>query len=343
MPYTVPSHRLDAVAEVLEALSASRSAVLTTHLNADGDGAGSGVALAAWLRARGNRAVVVNPTPFPDAYRFLLDGESEGWILPAGSSEAHEACRRADLAVVLDTGEVPRIGRVKPMIDGLKTVVVDHHPPGDQPIGGISLRDPAACATAELVYDLVISAGGPWPRPLVEGLYVAVLTDTGSFRFSNATPASHRVAAELIERGAEPEALYGHVYGAAPLRRLLLLRAALDTLEVDPVSCVSWMTVPEDAFRALEATADDLEGLVDYPRSIEGTEVGLLFRRTSGGGTKVSFRSNGEVDVNALARQFGGGGHVRASGALVEKPLEDVVPEVVEATRRAVAGARGAA
>ena len=339
MAYTVPAHRMDAVAEVVEALSASRRAVLTTHLNADGDGAGSGAALAAWLRARGNAAFIVNPTPFPDAYRFLL-GESDGWVLPAGSQEAQEACRRADLAVVLDTGEVPRIGRVKPMIDGLKTVVVDHHPPGDQPIGGTQLRDSDACATGELVFDLVLSGGGPWTRPVVEGIYVAILTDTGSFRFSNASPASHRVAAELIERGADPEELHRRVYGASPLRRLRLLRAALETLEVDAGAGVSWMIVPDDAFRALEAVPDDLEGLVDYPRSIEGTQVGLLFRKTSNG-TKVSFRANGDVDVNALARQFGGGGHVRASGALVERSLEEVVPEVVEATRRAVAGALG--
>lgn len=339
MTYETPAHRKAAVAEVTEALRASRNAVLTTHLNADGDGAGSEVALAAWLRGHGNRAVIVNPTPYPEMFRFLLEGEHDHWILPAGSPEATEACRRADLAVVLDTAEVPRIGRVKPLIDGLKTVVIDHHPAGDQPIGGIHLRDTVACATGELVFDVITAVGGPWPLPVVNGLYVAVLTDTGSFRFSNATPASHRVAADLIERGADPEELHRRVYGASPLRRLLLLRAALETLKFDPDAGVAWMLVPEDAFRSLEATPDDLEGLVDYPRSIEGAEVGLLFRRTSGG-TKISFRSNGPVDVNALARQFGGGGHVRASGALVERHPDQVVPDVVEATKEAVRSTR---
>jgi len=339
MAYRTPAHRTDAVAEVLDALRASRRAVLTTHLNADGDGAGSEVALAAWLRAQGNPATIVNPTPFPEMYRFLLPADGEDWVLPAGSADAQTACDRADLAVVLDTGEVHRIGRAKPMIEELKTVVVDHHPPGDQPIGGISFRDPAACATGELVFDLVLAADGPWPPAVLDGTYVAVMTDTGSFRFSNSTPACHRIVAELIERGSDPEGLYREVYGASPLRRLLLLRAALETLEVDPESGVAWMTVPEDAFRSLKASPDDLEGLIDYPRSIEGTEVGLLFRRTSNG-TKVSFRANGPVDVNVLARQFGGGGHVRASGALVDRPLEQVVPEVVEATRQAVRAAQ---
>jgi phosphoesterase RecJ-like protein len=228
------------------------------------------------------------------------------------------------------------------MIENLSTLVIDHHPPGDQPIGGVSLRDPRACATGELTFDVIYAAGGPWPRPVVEGLYVAVLTDTGSFRFSNSTPESHRVTAELVERGADPEWLYGKVYGHTPLRKLFLLRAALDTLDVDMSTGVAWMSVPDEAFRDLEAVTEDLEGLVDYPRSIEGVEVGLLFRKTAAG-TKVSFRSNGVVDVNALARRFGGGGHVRASGALVEGAAPgEVIPKVVEATREAVRAARAA-
>jgi phosphoesterase RecJ-like protein len=340
--YQTPPNRKEAVTAALEVLLASRRAVITTHVNADGDGAGSEVALAAWLRSNGNAAYIVNPTPFPEGYRFLLDEGDSSWILPAGSSEAQGACSRADLAVVLDTGEQPRIGRVKPMIENLKTLVIDHHPTGDQPIGGVSLRDSSACATGELTFDVIHAAGGPWPRSVLEGLYVAILTDTGSFRFSNSTPNSHRVTAELIERGADPEWLYGHVYGHTPLRKLLLLSAALDTLDVDMSLGMAWMVVPDETYRELEAQNEDLEGLVDYPRSIEGVEVGLLFRKTAGG-TKVSFRSNGVVDVNALARRFGGGGHVRALGALVEGENPDVViPRVVEATREAVRAARAA-
>ncbi len=334
MSYTTPPGRAAAVDEAVEALRASRQAVLTTHLNADGDGVGSEVALATWLRANGNRAVIINPTPFPELYAFLLDDDSEAWVLPAGSERAREACAGADLAVVLDTGEIPRIGRVRPMIRDLRTVVVDHHPVGDRPIPGVSFRDMAACATGELVYDILLAAGGPWPAAVVHGLYVAVLTDTGSFRFSNTTPASHRVAAELIERGADAEVLYRRVYGASPLRRLRLLSAALETLDADVESGVSWMIIPEDAYQSLNASADDIEGFVDFPRSLDGTEVGLLFRKTSRG-TKVSLRSNGAVDVNSLARRFGGGGHVRASGALLDLPMNEAVPLVVAAASAA--------
>jgi len=337
--YETPSRRRAPIAAAMEALRSSRRAILTTHLNADGDGAGSEAALVSWLRSNGNEAFIVNPTLFPDRYRFLLEGEGPGWILPAGSAEAQARCARADLAVVLDTGEVHRIGRVKPMIDHLNTVIVDHHPPGDQPIGGVSLRDPSACATGELVYDLMLAAGGPWTRPVLEGIYIAILTDTGSFRFSNSTPASHLVAADLIERGAEPERLHARAYGAAPLRKLMLLRASLDTLEVDAEHGIAWMTVPEDAYRELGGLPEDLEGLVDYPRSIEGIAVGLLFRKTTNG-TKISFRSTGTIDVNSLARTFGGGGHVRASGALVDGLPEAVLPRVLAATRQAVTAGR---
>ena len=319
--------------EALDALRGSRHAVLTTHLNADGDGVGCQIAMAAWMRALGGRVWIVNPTPFPDMFRFLLpDGD---WVLDAGSPEAREACAQADLAVVLDTGEVPRIGRVKPMIDGVPTVVVDHHQPGEQPIGGVSLRDPGACATGELVHDLVLACDGPWPRATLDGIYVAILTDTGSFRFSNSTPASHRIAADLIADGADPEELHRRVYGAAPLRRLRLLAKALATLEMDEAAGIAWMRVP-DKIDGADPRTEDVEGIVDYPRSIAGVEVGMIFRRTASGGTKISFRANGPVDVNALAREFGGGGHIKASGALVERPPADVIPRVVEATRRAI-------
>ena len=333
MTHQTPESRHSAVEAVLEALKGVETAILTTHLNSDGDGIGSQVALAAWLRALGTEAYMVNPTPVPESLHFVVPDHS--WVVDPSSPEGRQLCDSADVAVVLDTGEVPRIGRVKPLIDGLATIVIDHHPPGDRPIGGVSFRDSTACATGELVFDVMSGAGGPWPAAADLAIYVAILTDTGSFRFSNTRPASHNIVAELVERGVSPEDTYRRVYGTSH-RRLRLLHSTLKELELDPRSRVAWMTVSSKDYDELGATADDLEGLVDYPRSIEGIEVGLLFRRTTKGGIKVSFRSNGRVDVNELAHRFGGGGHLRASGALVEGALEQVRQEVVSATLAAV-------
>jgi len=335
LSYRTPAHRAAAVNEVKNALLASRRAVLTTHLNADGDGGGCEAALASWMRSNGAEVWIVNPTSFPNNLRFLI--ENDDWILPVGTRKARDLCDSADLAVVLDTGEAPRIGRVHEMIRELPTVVIDHHPIGEKAIGGISLRDPSACATGELVFDVIHAAGGPWSRHVADGIYAAILTDTGSFRFDNATVMCHRVAAEVIAMGAEPAWMYERIYGSAPLRRYQLLRYALDSLVHEPDAKISWMVIPKEPYDELGVTAEDLEGIVDIPRSIEGTQVGLLFRDTSKGEVKVSFRSNGDVDVNALARTFDGGGHVKASGAVVPGPMDRAIEAVLERTRQAVA------
>lgn len=325
--------------DVLSALEPAQRIVVTTHLNSDGDGCGSAVALVSWLRARGKDASIITPTPYPALYRYLLPDPA--WVIPPGDENAKAVCKNADLAVVVDTGEVPRIGRVRPLIEHLPTVVIDHHPEGGRPIEGVSLRVPEAAAAGELVFELIQRAGGPWPEEIAQALYAAILTDTGGFRFSNTTANTFRIAAELVDKGVNPEAAHRNAYGSIPLRRLRLLSSALKTLEVDEGGRVAWMTIPREEYDTLGIQPDDLDGVVDYPRGVDGVEVGLLFRTTQGGGTKISFRSNGPVDVNELARRFGGGGHARAAGAHVNEALEKVRAEAVEATCGAVQEALG--
>ncbi len=326
--------RHSGIRNFFEALEGVERIVLTTHLNADGDGTGCQAALVELLRERGHEVRIVNPTPFPDNFRFLL-GDPDP-VLDAGSEAAAQWCREADLCIVVDTAEIPRLGRVRPMVEALPTVVIDHHPEGTRPIPGVPFVDTGAAAAGELVLDLLREAGGPWTRPAVEGLYVAIMTDTGSFRFSNTSPGVHRAAAELIERGAEPDALHRRVYGSAPIRRFQLLRETLKTLERSEDGGVAWMTVPPEVYDSLGCDPADLEGLTDYPRSIRGVEVAILFRVVRDG-IKISFRSNGEFDVNQLARTFDGGGHTRAAGALVPGPMDEARARVVDATIDAVA------
>ena len=338
MTHRIPPGRAEAVERLTEVIGRAGRVVLTTHVNADGDGAGSEAAVAAWLRSRGQEVWILNPTRFPPLFDFLIDDPE--WIVDAGGPRAQEIAARADLAVVLDTGESNRIGRVRSLIQHLPTVVVDHHLPGESPIDSDGVRDATACATGELVYDIVTQAGDDWTLTMRRGVYVAIMTDTGSFRFSNATPTAHRIVAELIEGGVDAEEIYRRVYGSAPARRYHLLAATLRELEVDEEAGIAWVTVPQEAYEALDATAEDLDGFVDYPRSVAGVEVGLLFRQAHSGGTKVSFRSNQFVDVQRLARRFGGGGHARASGALVREPMEQARPKVIAAAREAALSAR---
>jgi len=332
----VPESRAARLAEIGRALVGHRNIVLTTHVNADGDGAGSEAALAAWLLARGVRPVIVNPTRFPEQFRFLLP---EGLpALHSGTAEATAALEAAEAVCVLDTAEPKRIGRVAGAIGERPLYVIDHHVASEQNFDGLLLQDPTACATGELIHDLLLlhEWPAPWPQPAREGVYTAVVTDTGSFRYANSSPRAHAIAGALIAQGVDPESMYRRIYGTVPLRRIELLRHALQTLEADPEWPVSWISVDRRIFSEVGANSEDLEGLVEYARSIEGTEVALLFREVPDGSTKISFRSNGAVDVNAIAREFGGGGHVKAAGAIVGQRLGPARERVLAVVRHAL-------
>ncbi len=338
MSYRTSPERIPALRAVLESLEDSSRVVLTTHVNADGDGTGSQVAMALWLEQRGAECWIVNPTRFPPTFEFLL--RRHDFVVRAGSAKATEVCASSDRLLVLDTGETSRIGRVKSATDHLPKTIIDHHVEGPSPIEGVAVRDESACATGELVYDLLLLAGADITKEMAQAIYVAILTDTGSFRFSNSTPAAHRITAELIELGAEPERIYERVYGSSSLDRYRLLAASLAELEFDREAGVAWMTVPAEAYDLYASAPEDIDGFVDFPRSVDDAEVGLLFRTTQSGDTKVSFRSRGRINVNEMAKVFGGGGHAMASGALVSGSVEEARPQVLEVVRAGVRQAR---
>jgi bifunctional oligoribonuclease and PAP phosphatase NrnA len=336
----VPDHRRDPLREVVEALDGATAVALTTHVNADGDGAGSQAALAGWLVDRGKQVTIANPTPFPEQFSYLLPPSME-LLEPGAAMDAR--VRSADLVVVVDTGEPRRVGRLAKHLPDGRVIVLDHHPPAEGGIPGPGLRDPTACATGEIVYDLFsIATEDPWTSSMVEGVYVAIETDTGSFRFSNTTPRAHVIAADLIRRGVDPERVYRRLHATVPLQRIRMIRLALETLETDPVLPVTWITIPAEVTQNMDATPDDLDSVAEFARNIQGTEVAVTFRSTPDGATKVSLRSNGDVDVNVIAREFGGGGHVKAAGAVIGGPVEANRPRVLDAVRRAVqeSGAR---
>jgi phosphoesterase RecJ-like protein len=204
--------------------------------------------------------------------------------------------------------------------------------PGSLPPGPRYL-DPTAAATGELVFGLAVANGWPITQAAARGLYVALLTDTGGFRFSNTHPRTLRIAAELLEAGVDPEQIYLDVYARAPEGRPRLFAEALQTLVVEPEVGLAWVTVPPGAIERLGVSSDDLDGVVEFPRSIEGVRMALLFREVSQGRVKVSLRSVGSVDVASFARRFGGGGHTKAAGLALPGNLSEVQETVLAAAR----------
>ncbi|MEO5904723.1 MAG: bifunctional oligoribonuclease/PAP phosphatase NrnA [Gemmatimonadaceae bacterium] len=330
---TVSKERREAIERLAREFRAGRSVAISTHINADGDGCGSETALARILAQKGLTARIVNPTPWPDTYEFLL-----GTDVTDATSEGSAAMKRADLLVVLDISDVKRLGGLADTVRTLTIpkIVIDHHIPSDEPPSTEMLADTTACATGELIYDLAVTLGAEITPEIAVSLYVAILTDTGGFRFANTTARCLAVASQLLAAGVEPEEMYRRLYASHPIGRLHLLRDALATLEVDPAYGISWISVAAGAAEEYGLKSEDLEGLAEHPRSVGGTRMAIFFRDLGHGKIKVSFRSTGDVNVNEFARQFGGGGHARASGALIPGAIDGVRHTVINAAREFV-------
>lgn len=321
------------LAEIRELLLSASRVVLTTHLNPDGDGAGSEAALAHWLRRKGVGVQIVNANRIPENLRFLMP---EDVPVPEFGTEGRAAVRDADLAVVLDTSERTRLGDPWQELRRKRTVVIDHHPPDPEAIGDVAVRDPSACATGELIYDLITAGGEELELDEARALYVALVSDTGSFRFSNTTPRTHEIAARLLERGVDPTEMYRRLFGRMTMSRVELLQRVLGTLQRDDELPVAWIVLTQEDMQQAGADTEDREGLVEYARRLEGVEVAMLFRELPDGRTKVSFRSNGETDVSRLAKAFKGGGHEKAAGALVNLPMNEALDAVLAEVRAVV-------
>jgi phosphoesterase RecJ-like protein len=326
----VPDTRRGAIERLGRELVRGRTVALSTHVNADGDGCGSGTALARLCAQLGLQARIVNPTPWPEMYRFLLGDD-----VVDRSADGARALRGIDILLVHDISDVGRLGTLAQAVRELRVprLVIDHHVPGDEPAGDIILADVTACATGELVFDLATMLELTITPPIARSLYAAILTDTGGFRFSNTTPRCHAIAAALLSVGVDPEEMYTRIYASAPIGRLQLLGEALETLGIDRAHGITWISVAAGALERHEVRSEDLDGIVEHARSVSGTRLALFFRDLGHGKVKVSFRSMGGVDVNLFARQFGGGGHARAAGALVAGDLEDVRERVIAAAR----------
>jgi phosphoesterase RecJ-like protein len=327
-----PSRR-ESIDRIASTLRGKKRVAITTHINADGDACGSVAALARLLPQMGVDPIVINPTPWPSIFAFLLGDD-----ITDRSAKGASALKGVDALISLDVSDMKRIGQLADAARALRVprIVIDHHVPTDEPAGEILLADAEACATAELLFDFASLLELEITPRIAESLYTAILTDTGGFRYSNTSPRCHAIAASLLSRGVDPEEMYRRIYASVSPGRLFLLRDSLHSLGHDPEYGISWICVTADALERYEVSPEDLDGIVEHPRSIAGTRLALFFRDLGYGKVKVSFRSMGDVDVNRFARDFGGGGHAKASGALITGSLEQVRERVVGAARQYV-------
>jgi len=293
--------------QVLEVVDRGRRFLITGHMNPDGDVLGSMSSLALVLQRLGKETVVYNRDPAPSRYAFLPLMDRLVQKVP---DEAFDA------VFIVDCCEPQRVGPGFAQATGEAPIgAIDHHaaPPDDL---DFHYHDAGAAATGVLIYRLARALGVEVDEAIGQGIFVALVTDTGNFRYSNAGPEAFGIASALVDVGVDPHAISRQLYENEPLARLKLLGDALGRLTLSDEGRIAWLLMPEGCLEEHGASAEMLDGAVDYGRQVAGVEVSCLLRRNDDDPSefRMSLRSAGAVDVQAVARKLGGGGHRMASG-----------------------------
>jgi len=302
------------IAAILRQIENGCRFLVASHESPDGDALASTLALANALRAMGKEVVAYNRDGVPAPFDFLPGAAT---IVRSLDAEG-----RFDAGFILDAGELRRAGLH--LRDCCRTLInVDHHPYSER-FGEIHYVDEKASATGALVYRILQAAGWEINAEVALCIYTAILSDTGSFRYSNADPEAFRIAGEMVARGVSTWDVASCLYESQAAERLRLLARALSTLAVSACGRFASVSVTTTMLEETGTGPEHTDGFVNYPRSIRGVEVAIFFRQIGPSAFKVGFRSKGQVDVGALARELGGGGHHNAAGAVVEGTMDEV-------------------
>ncbi len=330
MSVPVPADLAKPLADAAAAIRQSRTIVLACHVNPDGDALGSLLGLALALLPLGKTLTCLSEDGVPDILKFLPSAD----LIQRTTDTAG-----FDLALVVDSGDLPRVGStIQPIIARARQVVdIDHHVTTGA-FGDIRILDARAASTAEIVYALLLALQTPITPEIATCLFTGIITDTGSFRFQNVTPNTLQVAAALLEAGAPPAFISEHVFENRTFAATRLLGHALSSLQQTPDGRIVWAHIMASDFAELGATDQDTEGIVSYVRGVRDAEVGILFREVAGGGIRVSLRSRETVNVAAVAEKFGGGGHRMASGCTASLPLAEAEAAVIAAVQSSSTG-----
>ncbi len=318
----------------VEMVRANQRFVLTTHIRPDCDGLGSALAMATILQRLGKEAIVVNGFAMSPNLRFI---DPLGKIKHLGTDVSAEELESADVLMILDTSAWAQLSHIEEIIRSTKAkkVVLDHHVSGDD-LGAEEFRDTTAEATGRLVGEAAEHLGVEITPDIAMPLFAAITTDTGWFRFSSTTSGTYRLAAQLVDAGAVPSEIYGLLYEQETLARLKLVGRTMARTETELDGRLIYTWIERRDFDQTGALPTDSEDVINMTLAVGGTEAAVILVEQIGGGFKISFRSQCDLDCSRLAEQFGGGGHRKAAGAMVREPLETARSKVLDAVRLAM-------
>lgn len=315
-------------------LEQAKRVLISTHLLPDGDGLGAEAALFHYLKRARKACRVYNPDHLPKRYRFL--DPRANILLGPGEVELWDTC---DLWVIVDTNDPRRLGKVwqEMSLRAKKIVFLDHHPEIQHseaityPPHASLVSDTEASSIGEMLYHLFAELNfSKLNKDVALGLYVSVMTDTNSFRYARTTPLAHQIAGEMITHGVDPEEVYQAIYSSKDLSHLQLLGAMLQNVKVAAAGKVAWVELGLEHRKKHSASADDTQSFLNPLLLLKDAQVVCLFREEDDGQVRVSIKSKGQVAINRLAMELGGGGHEYAAGLAVSAPLDKTVDTVIK-------------
>lgn len=311
--------------EITKLLEKNNSFLITSHKNIDGDAIGSELALYFILKKLNKKPIILNQDRLPRIYNFLPDSDKVHCL-----EDNYINIKNIDVGIIVDCSNFERIEETYKIFKNIKNIInIDHHN-SNKKFGKLNYIDSSASSVGEIIYDLIKFINlDLLDEKISTCLYTAIITDTGSFRYSNVSSKTFSVVSDLASQGIKPNLIADNIYNRNTYSGLKLLGKALLTLEVDKSNYVSWLTITRDMLNNTEANDEEVEGIIDMARTLENTEVSILFRETKDNKIKVSFRSKGDFNVNKFAGKFNGGGHPNSSGCVCSGKIAEVKEKIL--------------
>jgi phosphoesterase RecJ-like protein len=308
----------------------SRTILLTTHVRPDGDGLASELALCHILTAMGKEVRIVNQDKTPEMYKWLPGADTIVSLDNGDSSPETGPIEGVDLAVILDCSSRERIGNAYERIRNAKRIIsLDHHEDSEC-FRDSCFIDTGASSIGELIYFLVPDVRSRLTREIATCIYASIMTDTGSFAYSNTTPRVFDVVSNLLEFGVQADSVFRKTYYNKRINHFRLLARALSLLRTDETKKIAYVLLPASVYRRTGATEEDNEGILEVLRGMSGIELIIMLRQIEGNRVKGSLRSLSSVNCNHLAKLFGGGGHPKASGFVVAGDVRAIGRSIVK-------------